>query len=505
MTSLQQTNICRTGTRAMSTKYKSLLLCLHFACDRISVSLLERGKAEPVSKVPISMQSTSRMSTESKKSVRFAAASTVSIVDSNTNVVPSGQQQLEGRPVKKRKLEKTDHRMNDDELDDVDEWNPDEDNDGDDDDDGDNTGSIDAKYKSDRDLREAKSQRRIKRVIGDNDDEVDTTTRIDNRTSLAAEGYKVEPFNMDQERNDGSGYFDGDTYVFRKRNDEDDEPDAWVDSLNDESTKSNDDEKQSEAAIRHDRIAMQRAELRRKQAVDEIDNRMDNWSEQDLYSKLLPHLEGNETIMGALVRYGQHFQMKNRNKSSTKVDAGVAATPKDAERRQIAQDSFNILTEAANALLLKGKIDIYDTKRSDIEAIIQSTTQLEATHAAVTSDIVLSSNDDGKNAIVQWEYQGNQDGKIHGPFSTKEMLGWVNAGYFVGSMAVQVRTIMQPPPKSLRDKSIKEDLLKDLFNDDDDDDNGDTHTNGNTSDQTPNLQRGEWILSDKVDFHKYIK
>ena len=84
------------------------------------------------------------------------------------------------------------------------------------------------------------------------------------------------------------------------------------------------------------------------------------------------------------------------------------------------------------------------------------------------------------------------------------MLGWVNAGYFVGSMAVQVRTIMQPPPNSRRDKSIKEDLLKDLFHDDDDED-GDAHTNGNTNDQTPNLQRGEWILSDKVDFHKYIK
>ena len=442
--------------------------------------------------------STTQGSDETKKSVRFAAATTVSVVDRNadaTNV------HLASRQSKKRKLDKTVDRRNEDELDDVDEWNPDDENG-----DEDNNDDTNVKYQSvsDRDLRKAKSQRRIKRVVGDNDDddEVDTTTRVDNRTSLAAEGYEVEPFNMDQEKNDGSGYFDGDTYVFRKRNDDDDEPDAWVDSLNDESTNTSGGQTSTDAAMRHDRIAMQREELRRKQLADDMDDRMDDWSEEDLYTKLLPHLEGNETIMGALVRYGQRFKVKNNaNKNnSSKVDA--ANTSNDAERRQIAQDSFNTITEAANALLLKGKIDIYDAKRIDIEAIIKSKLPPGTANTTETSDVVSSNG--GNNAgttTVQWEYQGNQDGAIHGPYSTEEMLGWLNAGYFVGPMAVQVRTIKAHPPTSKLprpEQSLQEDLLSDLFNDDEND------TAIVPTPEQPTVQRGEWILSDKIDFHRYI-
>ena len=42
----------------------------------------------------------------------------------------------------------------------------------------------------------------------------------------------IEPFNLKSEREDGEGYFDGDTYVFR-RGKGDEEEDAWLDNLND--------------------------------------------------------------------------------------------------------------------------------------------------------------------------------------------------------------------------------------------------------------------------------
>jgi CD2 antigen cytoplasmic tail-binding protein 2 len=439
---------------------------------------------------------------ETKKSVRFAAPSTDKVINSNTDTTSVFDRGRHHQLNKRRKLDKLKDRMNEDELDDVDEWNPDDDDDIDEDDDNDDA---DVKYLSvsNRDLREAKSQRRIKRVVGDNndDDEVYVTTRIDNRTSLAAEGYEIEPFNMDQEKNDGSGYFDGDTYIFRKRNDVDDEPDAWVDSLNDESstTKPNNGGKLAESDIRHDRIAMLREDFRRRKIADDIDDRMDNWTEEDLYSELLPHLEGNETIMGALIRYGQKLKVKHVKKSNTSSAIDVINTSNDQENRQLAQDSFNTITEAANALLLKGKIDIYDTKKTDIEAIIKAKLPSETT---IPSKITSLSNGTGRTAL-QWEYQGNQDGAIHGPFSTQEMIGWVNAGYFVGSMAVQVRTITHPPTlPQPNDKSIKDDLLSDLYDDDDDDDE-----NENSTVPIPNqeiVQRGEWILSDQVDFHKYL-
>ena len=62
------------------------------------------------------------------------------------------------------------------------------------------------------------------------------TTHVDEQTSLLASQEKddiaVEPFNMNAEQSDGSGYFDGDTYVFRKHA-QDEEPDAWLESLSD--------------------------------------------------------------------------------------------------------------------------------------------------------------------------------------------------------------------------------------------------------------------------------
>ena len=206
--------------------------------------------------------------------------------------------------------------------------------------------------------------------------------------------------------------------------------------------------------------------------------------------------------MGALIRYGQKFKVKNLKKSNaaSKIDASPASN--DGERRQMAQDSFNTITEAANALLLKGKIDIYDAKSTDIEAIVKEKLPPETADTKIPTNNNGSSNPKTAIRTVQWEYQGNQDGKVHGPFSTEEMLGWANAGYFVGAMAVQVRTITHPPPTSSTDStSIKEDLLSDLLDDDDDDENG--NTNVQTSKQ-PILQRGEWIISDKVDFHKYL-
>jgi len=45
----------------------------------------------------------------------------------------------------------------------------------------------------------------------------------DNSEKQKQEACPIEPFNMTSEREDGSGYFDGDTYVFRRGNPEEEE------------------------------------------------------------------------------------------------------------------------------------------------------------------------------------------------------------------------------------------------------------------------------------------
>jgi hypothetical protein len=99
----------------------------------------------------------------------------------------------------------------------------------------------------------------------------------DRSTSLAADGIEIEPFHMRQEESDGTGYFDGDTYVFRKR-DPNEEADAWLESLDPGETfvaaaTSSNDNAESQA------------------------NSIDSLSDTALYGKILPWVSDSETLL----------------------------------------------------------------------------------------------------------------------------------------------------------------------------------------------------------------
>jgi hypothetical protein len=444
-----------------------------------------------------SQQQQPSSSSNGNKSVRFAASEPLSQV--NAGGSDRAQRQVSDtanrasrdhdattaashhRPLKKRKVV-GDRRMNADELDDIDEWDAQDD----DDEVGVGGGESQSSIPCEHELLRAKRERRTKQrsqgsEYDDNDDPDDGDIygdmRIDNRTSLASEGIEVEPFHMDNERTDGSGYFDGDTYVFRKApNDASEEPDAWLEGL-DEETKDD-----GTSASRRSRTAdMMREVERRQEKAKQEEERMDEWSEKDLYAKVFSNLgDDNETVMQALVRLGNLFQVKKGSKDETDSSAAMLTS------RQYAQTAFNHLTEAANALLLKGKIDIYQMKRSDLQTILPAAT---------------NSTDNATAASVKWEYRGNQDGAIHGLYSTQEMLAWVQAGYFVGPTAVLVRTV-QPPVETVVEKSIKDDLMSDLMEDDGEEETAQASSGKNSSSKEP--MRGEWILSDAVDFKTYL-
>jgi CD2 antigen cytoplasmic tail-binding protein 2 len=432
-------------------------------------------------------------SSNGNKSVRFAASEPLSseTLVSNDRVRPSLSNRAsrddaashEYRPLKKRKVVKDDRRMNADELDDIDEW--DAHDDADDDGPVNVNGGDSASIPREHELLRAKRERRTKQrsshgsEYDDNDydpdgGDINRDTRIDNRTSLASEGIEVEPFHMDNERSDGSGYFDGDTYVFRKApNDASEEPDAWLEGL-DEETKND----ETSASRRRRTADMLREAERRQEKAKQDKERMDEWSEQDLYAKVFSNLgDDNETVMQALVRLGNLFQVKKGSKEEMDSSAAVRTS------RQYAQTAFNELTEAANALLLKGKIDIYQMKRPHIRTILPAATDSTANATAAVA--------------VQWEYRGNQDGAIHGLYSTQEMLAWIQAGYFVGPTAVLVRSV-QEPVETVVEKSMQDDLLSDLMEDDGEEDTAQASSGKNTSSKEP--VRGEWILSDAVDF-----
>lgn len=324
-------------------------------------------------------------------------------------------------------------------------------------------------------------KKRSRRHHSDDEDDDDGPTEISKQTSLEVEGIAIEPFHMKNESSDGTGYFDGDTYVFRKAPVED-EPDAWLDQLG-----------QDEAAVSKESSSTLYDPTKIKaKATQPARKNMDDLSETDLYAKIQPHLANDhETIMEAISRYGGLLKAESE------------------KARQIAKLAFDDLTEAASAMMLRGNINIYQMKRSQITPAPRSLTGSSA--AASTNNAVASSS----SSVVQWEYKGSADGQIHGPYTTRDMLSWVQAGYFVGSAAVQVRSIetttllssSSPAAVKPANVSIKDDLLLDLMDDDD----GEKATPGTTddklhpaNDEGSSTIWGEWQMSDQVDFEKYF-
>lgn len=453
-----------------------------------------------------------------KKAVRFAsggsrgveptsAVAAEDIAVAHPSRAPAAADQR--RPLKKRKLEEevAERGIGDDLLDPVGDAGVDDDVD-----DDDEYGGGGGVVASARELLDAKRERRTKRrshAAADDDATAtadDDATRIDHRTSLAAEGVPVEPFHMDQERSDGTGYFDGDTYVFRRRRDGDDEePDAWLDGLDNAAAGGAGENGPMDVKTKQ-RQQRRRAQDDEEDTEDDGDDDgkskqspMDTWTERDLYAQLWAHLAAatDETVTAALVRCGTVLQppppKKPRRGIGAVPVATAAAVAVSPEHRKAAQDSLNALTEAANALLLRGEMDVYQMRRSEIAALLAL--------PAAPGVVVVPRRDDDQGSVA-WEYRGNQDGAIHGPYSSAEMLGWTRAGYFVGPAAVRVRTVQKAAPAST-EVSLQEDLLSDLMDDGDDDDR--VKSSSSEDIQPQGLVRGEWMVSDQIDFNKYVR
>lgn len=300
---------------------------------------------------------------------------------------------------------------------------------------------------SERQLLEAKRRRRRQRNSEVN---AEGNTEIDESTSLATDGIQIEPFHMKREESDGTGFFDGDTYVWRKH-DPNDEPDAWLDSL-DDTTK-----------VASSTVMISKSVIDAK-GSDEAESR-DKLTVKQLYKKLLPLMSGNETVAQAVRRYG-----RVSSQSKLKSQGG---NQRSAEAHNASKSCLDDLTGSANALLLKGEVNIYDATRQWI---------LE--NISVQEDVKVVP--DKKETPADWEYKGNQDGKIHGPYTTEQMMNWMQAGYFIGLQKVRIRTIRK---KTI---SMEDDLMSDLMDDDE------------KLDANTDTEKGEWQWSDEVNMHSYL-
>lgn len=307
-----------------------------------------------------------------------------------------------------------------------------------------------AEVPSERKLLEAKRQRRRQRAAGMDEG----NTQIDESTSLATEGIQIEPFHMRREESDGAGYFEGGTYVWRKH-DPNEQPDAWLDSLNDENDSTS------------DKTGATSGLGSKTKKIDDSDSSLDNLTKEELYMRLLPLIGGTETVAQAIRRYGA---IATQNKKKNKDDGQVSSD----EAGKLAKTCLDDLTGAANALLLKGEVDIYDTRRHRILSLVPAHQEKKNLPTE-------------KHTPAKWEYLGNQDGKVHGPFATEQMIGWMKAGYFVGLQKVKIRSVRE------MELSTEDDLMADLMDNDADKD-----------ERQENKEKGEWQWSDQINLKNYL-
>ena len=386
---------------------------------------------------------------QNKRGVRFTEESIANGSERRAPPPQDNNNDSSDEPPQKRLKRPRQERPNEDEIDDLDDFVPD-----------DNDEEIPSESQTLRAIRE----RRLKQAH--DDDEAEASTRIDNDTSLAAEGIAIEPFHMERENNDGAGFFDGDTYVFRKR-DAGEEPDAWLDSI-----EGKEDEMIETSAAK--------AGARKHANEDDDDDgddegndtsgsKMDTWTDEELYAQIIPFVSDSETVMQAIARYGNLLKRHKKDESET----------------TLAKKALNDLTEASSTLMMRGEHDIYQKTRKDLSQVLPVKEE-EKDEAVVVGN--------EQKPVVQWEYQGSEDGQIHGPYTTQQMEGWIQQGYFVGASAVMIRSISQEDAKA----EMKDDLLSDLLDDDEDNEEG-------VGKKPPATQvaKGEWTKSDQVDFSKY--
>ena len=391
------------------------------------------------------------------------------------------------RPSSHKVRTKNRDRVNEDELDDVDDWNDQEDGDHDDDD----------GLPSQSQLIEAKRKRREKRggLLNEDDEHMDEA-----ETSLATDGIKIEPFHMREEETDGTGYFDGDTYVFRKNTPgEDGEADAWADTL---MRKGNGDDSEGDGP----KISIATNIAKKKdESKSNLQENLDNLSEEQLYERILPLMgDAMESIMEAIRRYGKLTKRKSTAKNRrNKNQWNKQETNDNGASIDVAKSHLDDLTGAASALLLKGEVDIYDKTKQDILRMFPS---LPVKH---------DKNDSGDSEIQSlskpnWEYQGNSDNQLHGPYTTEQMIAWVRNGYFTGAQRVKIRTICTQEKveeaKVETQLSTEDDLMADLMDDEDENDEEENRPSKKAKDaqSTSVIIKGQWMWSNEINYQKYL-
>jgi CD2 antigen cytoplasmic tail-binding protein 2 len=323
----------------------------------------------------------------------------------------------------------------------------------------------------------------------------------------------IEPFNLKSEREDGDGYFDGDTYVFRRKRNIDEEEDAWLQQMEDEGTTlrtiAKTDGFQSVEKKQHQRGSLE-DRLRREQD--------DKKSKEEIYREIAELMANDdETVLQAISRVGNIIKNERKRKRVSNILLSKDTLIHSDSFIQVstmssAQSALNRLTELTNTCMMRfdDGAKIFELTKLDLHPSLHTnniTFNIDSRSKYFDTDQSLHDESLKDQSVVcdpvpvecrkgvWWEYRGNEDDKVHGPFSTEQMLSWVQAGYFVGDSTVDVRMIhvVDSDKKDTRDNNANmQDLLGDLDDFDPNEQPSDSYRNN------------EWRRSNAVNFREYF-
>ncbi|KAJ9604535.1 hypothetical protein H2200_010648 [Cladophialophora chaetospira] len=263
-----------------------------------------------------------------------------------------------------------------------------------------------------------------KEVESSSDSEVGDETRADageldpelGAGSKKTHAPKLDAFNMRNEQEEGR--FDDQGNYVRKAADPDAIHDIWLEGMSKKDMK-----KAKEAAEK-------REDDRRKRDLED-----DAKSTGEVLGDLIPLLEKGETVLEALARLGKRKDKRHKwqNKAKSKQQNGTADGDAPAEEEaaeQTRKQKVETITGAADFLLTKGQIEIYDAER---ELLIR---QYRRETGDDWIDPPQPNDDEAPNAdsiVPMWEYRwtdARDGGATNGPYDAHTMRQWNDAGYF---------------------------------------------------------------------------
>lgn len=252
----------------------------------------------------------------------------------------------------------------------------------------------------------------------DVDDEVRASINTELDEEIGAGGKrkhapKLDAFNMKNEQEEGR--FDDQGNYVRKAADADAVHDTWLEGVSKKDMK-----KAKDAADK-------REEERRKKAIED-----DSIPIVEVLKTLIPLLERGETILEALARLGRGKEKKLKWQKNKNLKKKLNGNAMDVEMGQedLAEEKrrsdVEAITGAADLLLVRGQLEIYDAER---EVLMRQYKKETGEHW--TEPKTVAGGD--PNAMKMWEYRwsdARDGGEIHGPYDGVTMVAWIDAGYF---------------------------------------------------------------------------